>query len=93
MSVTVWKFRLGNDSGPAETYMPRGARIRHVAADPALTDGTIAVWAEVEDTAPRELRAFHLSVTGGPVMPGMDFVGTVVGADGFVLHVWILPAG
>lgn len=82
----VWKFVLRQPQQLVE--MPAGARLLHVAADPASPNP--ALWAEVDPQAASERRGLVVVMTGQPFDgTGARYVGTTLIADlGIVAHVY-----
>lgn len=51
--------------------------------------GQITIWAEVDTSKPKKVRTVHVVGTGGQVPPRLDYLGTVLLADGeYVFHVY-----
>jgi hypothetical protein len=82
---TIWKYQL-ETTGTQYFEMPLMANVIHVSEQ----DGTLMLWATVEEDAPRELRTFYVRGTGQP-LTGEEHIhlGTVVTNGGqLVWHVF-----
>lgn len=87
MSVrTVWKFVLRKPQQLVE--MPAGAKILHVAADPASLNP--AIWAEVDPRADKVVRRLAVVMTGEPFdAEGLRYLGTAhITTLGIIAHVY-----
>lgn len=86
----VWKFAISGNTITAMASnhidIPEGARFLHCAAQ----GNSIALWYEVDTTAPVSTHQFHYFGTGlGPIPEDLVYLGTALFADGsFVLHVY-----
>ena len=75
---TIWKFSL--TQGLIE--MPVGAEV--IAFQ--FQKGVPTLWAIVDPDAPKEIRKFCISPTGGMVFDDSRYIGTVQDARGLVYH-------
>jgi hypothetical protein len=82
----VWKFVLRKPQQLVE--MPAGARLLHVAQDPASLNP--AVWAEVDSLAELQVRRLAVVMTGEPFdAKGLTYVGTArITELGIIAHVY-----
>jgi hypothetical protein len=87
----VWRYQVfprADDRVDFTIEMPVGARLLCAREK----DGSGHVWAEVEPAAKMATRRIFVAVTGGPIPPGGEYVGTFVlpGRFTFVGHVYDL---
>lgn len=88
----VWKFSVPVNVLTAMAltvlYIPRGARFLHLREQ----RDAIAMWFEVDPSAPTDPRRFQILTTGTPFFHGPGYVGTAIFGDGdLVLHLYEVP--
>lgn len=85
---TIWKFTTEIEDRP-RLMLPAGARILSCALD--RVDNLYAryfnLWAEVDNSAPREERRLRVIGTGHPLPNVGQFVGTIQDPP-FVWHIY-----
>lgn len=85
--MTIWKFPVSRPNG-IEIYMPKGARVLTAQ----MQNGTLCLWAVVDDIETPELRKFAIVGTGHqmPAVP-TSYVSTFqVDGGSFVFHLFEL---
>lgn len=98
--MTVWKYRIPPEALelPAIAWMPAGARILSVQAQPSGVPGKqdLCAWALVDPSRPPERRAFRVYGTGGDVerpTEELTHLATVqMWGGALVWHVFEIPA-
>lgn len=83
MRDSIWKFSLRVTQAPQQIEVPTGAIIRHIGEQ----DGSICIWMEVTQSAPKEKRKFLVMGTGWELPEDRNYVGTVQ-MGSFVWHVY-----
>ena len=83
MTEAIWKFTLEATQVMQKVSMPKGARILHTG----LQDGKITFWAEVVQSAEKEMRKFLVVGTGWELPPDRNYIGTAQ-APPFVWHIY-----
>lgn len=77
---TVWKYELSLADGVQVLSMPVGSTIVKVDTQVLEADATneIQLWAEVNTSAPTEMRGFIVVGTGHPVQAPSTYIGTAL---------------
>lgn len=70
----LFKYIMSGKERMVEIPMPIGAKIISIGNQLEK----ISIWAEVETTAPNELRVFHILSTGDELKQNSKYIGTVV---------------
>jgi hypothetical protein len=82
---SIYKYELEIAGAAQHVSMRQGARV--LCAQ--VQRGAINIWAEVDVSAPDELRTFYVVPTGTRIPPGaITYIGTVQQPPMFVWHVY-----
>lgn len=84
---TVFKYTIGIEDGWQDIALPECADIVYFDYQVDSPPNTLRLWAEVDTSAPHEMRQFAIIGTGHPIPDGAEHMATCM-AGPFVWHLY-----
>lgn len=86
-SRTVWRFPVAPNKN--RQFITAPGRVKLLAIGPSREG--LSIWVEVDQGEPETTTPYWILGTGWPIPEGAAYVGTDVGATGWVWHLYAEP--